>query len=404
MERAIIVLLLEDDPTHASLIKKELHAFDGSIVVEQVLSTEECFDLLARRQKYNLIILNYDLPQKNGIEVVRKIREEYRFRKPIISLIGPRHEGFAEDVIKAGATRYIIKTENYHSRLATLVRDCLKTVPAVKDRLREYQLQAAELIHFIIDEQEVEGVRGETVLEVAARYGISIPTLCYHPSVSTFGACRICVVEVKQRGRTKLHPSCVFPISEGIEVKTASERVLKARRMLLELLMARCPEAKLIKEMGEELGLRKTRFKLNEDSDKCILCGLCVRICEEVVGVGAIGFSQRGLHREISTPFLELSDSCTGCGECAKICPTEAITLEYIDEKIRKERRVVAVKCDGCAGYDNRACVINCPTGALEVMPIEDYLSKHKMSFNIELRELLKESLEGGIGGENGQK
>jgi len=403
MERAVIVLLLEDDPTHSGLIKKELHAYDGSIVIEQVSSAEECFDLLAKKQKYNLIILNYDLPQKNGIEVLKKIRTEYRFRKSIITLIGSRHEGFAEDVIKAGATRYIIKTENYHSRLPMIVRECLKPIPVVKERIIGTKPHGAESIHFILDGQEVEGVKGETILEVATRYSIEIPTLCYHPSVSTFGACRLCVVEITQRGRTKLQPSCVFPVAEGIEVKTASERVLKARRMLLEILMARCPESKILKDMSEDLGLRKTRFKLNADPDKCILCGLCVRVCEEVVGVGALGFSQRGLHREISTPFLELSDICTGCGECAKICPTEAITLEYIDEKIRKKRRVVAVKCDGCAGYDNRACVVNCPTGALEVMPIEEYLSKHKMSFNIELRELLKESLE-GAGGGNGQE
>ena len=204
------------------------------------------------------------------------------------------------------------------------------------------------------------------------------------------------------RDEEYFQPKEVFE-STGIDVKTANKKVLKARRMLLELLMARCPEAKTLREMGEELGLRGTRFKLNVEPDKCILCGLCVRVCHEEVGAGAINFSQRGYYREISTPFLELSDACTGCGECAKICPTEAITLDYIDEKIRKKGKVVAVKCDGCAGYENRACVVNCPTGALEVMPIEDYLSKHKMSFNIELRELLKESLE-GAGGANGQE
>ncbi len=396
MKRAVIVLLLEDDPTHANLIKRGLHDFDGSIVVEQIFSTEECLELLKKGQKYDVIIMNYDLPQKNGTEVVRKIRGEYKFKKPIITLMGPRHEVYAEEVMKAGATRYVVKVENYYNHLPLVVRDCLKAGAEGKDRVAAQRPQAptAQIIQFTIDEQAVEGVKGESVLEVARRYGIKIPTLCYDPAVSTFGACRLCVVAVTQRGWTKLHPSCVFPIKEGIEVKTAGERVLKARMMLLELLMARCPDAENLKEMAEELGVRKTRFPVSVNGDKCILCGLCVRVCEEVVGVGAIGFAQRGLHREISTPFIELSDSCTGCGECAKICPTEAITLEYIDEKIRKKRRVVAVKCDGCAEYDNRACVINCPTGALEVMPIEDYLSKHKISFNIELRELLRQSLE----------
>ncbi|MGA1823725.1 MAG: 4Fe-4S dicluster domain-containing protein, partial [bacterium] len=82
------------------------------------------------------------------------------------------------------------------------------------------------------------------------------------------------------------------------------------------------------------------------------------------------------------------------CGECAKICPTEAITLEYIDENIRKTRATMAVKCDSCAGYKNRACITNCPTGALKVISIEEYLSKHKGSLNVELKELLRQSIE----------
>jgi len=158
MERAVIILLLEDDPIHAGLIKKGLHDYDASLVVEQVSSSEECFDLLRRGLKYNLIILNYDLPQKNGIEVVRKIRGEYRFKKAIIALMGPRHEEFAEEVVKAGATRYIIKTENYHSRLPIVARECLKTVTVVKGPLKEYRPLAAELINFIINGQDVEGI------------------------------------------------------------------------------------------------------------------------------------------------------------------------------------------------------------------------------------------------------
>jgi ferredoxin len=173
--------------------------------------------------------------------------------------------------------------------------------------------------------------------------------------------------------------------------------------MILELLLARCPESELIRDMSKEMDLEKTRFSLRQDPDKCILCGLCVRVCEEVIGANAICFSERGIHRKISTPFLELSDTCTGCGECAKICPTDAITLEYIDQNIMKRRKArIAIKCDGCVGFKTRACVNNCPSGALEAMTIEEFLSKNKRSINVELRELLKYSLgEAEIEGEN---
>ena len=262
-----------------------------------------------------------------------------------------------------------------------------------------------DLAQFTINDHTVVGTREETVLDVAKRYGIYIPTLCYHPAVSSLGACRICLVEVTIGKMTRLFPSCMYPVDEGIIVKTDTERVLKTRKMILELLMARCPDSDVIENLAKEAGVEKGRFALRHDPDKCILCGLCVRVCEQNVGASAIAFVQRGFQRRIGTPFMELTQACTGCGECAKICPTGAITLDHIDQNVRKKRQVrVAVKCDGCAGYSNRACVHNCPTGALKVMTIEDFISKNKGSISVELRELLKYSLEGAEGkGKNGR-
>lgn len=141
-----------------------------------------------------------------------------------------------------------------------------------------------------------------------------------------------------------------------------------------------------------EADSERAGFTLKLNEDKCISCGLCVRACEEVSGACAIRFSRQVIYGENKKPFLEFPEACTGCGECAKVCPTKAITLDYAVDKTRIKQRVV--KCDGCAGYNNRACVVNCPTGALEAIPLEEYLSKHKISYNIELRELLRQSLE----------
>ncbi|MGA1795711.1 MAG: 2Fe-2S iron-sulfur cluster-binding protein [bacterium] len=395
MEKPMVtILMVEDDPIHAQLMKKEIHAFDESFVIEHINTAEQCFDRLGKSAGYDLIIIDNDLPEMEGRQALRQIRQTYRFRKPVIMLVSLRNEGIAEDVVRMGATDCIIKTEDYTSRLLVAIKDYLKKHPSMEERVvLEYRPQE-ELIEFSIDGERVVGKKGETLIEVADRYGIKIPRLCYHQSVSTVGVCRLCIVEVTRGNRTRRVPSCVYPVQEGIAVKTTSEKIEKYRRMILELLMARCPESELIRDMAREMGLEKSRFSPRHDPDKCILCGLCIRVCEEVIGANAICFSERGVRRRIGTPFMELSDTCTGCGECAKICPTDAITLEYIDNNIMKRRKArIAIKCDGCAEYSTRACVSNCPTGALQVMTIQKFLSKNKGSINVELRELLKYSL-----------
>lgn len=135
-----------------------------------------------------------------------------------------------------------------------------------------------------------------------------------------------------------------------------------------------------------------TGFNLKVNDKKCISCGLCVKACEEVSGACAIRFSKQVTYGEAKKPFLEFPETCTGCGECAKVCPTKAITIDYEVEKMRIKQKVV--KCDGCAGYNDRACVVNCPTGALKAIPLDEYLSHHKISYNIELRDMLKQSFE----------
>lgn len=186
--------------------------------------------------------------------------------------------------------------------------------------------------NMLIDGREVVAEEGATILDAARKSGISIPTLCYHPALEPYGACRLCVVEVTARGRKRLVTSCNYAVGEGLEVSTNSDEVKVVRKILLELLLSRCPNVELIQNLAKEYGVEKPRFPV-EDED-CILCGLCTRICEERMGVGAIGLMGRGIEQKVGTPFDKLSDVCRTCGACAFVCPTGAIKLEDITSNI----------------------------------------------------------------------
>jgi heterodisulfide reductase subunit A len=186
------------------------------------------------------------------------------------------------------------------------------------------------VIKLTINGKTHEFDEGKTLLECLQSAGIKVPTLCYHKALIPYGACRLCLVEVIQRGRSTIQTSCTYPANNNLEVKTESERVKKSRKIMLELLLARCPDSKVIQNIAEEYGVRETRFtKRNED---CFLCGLCTRMCNERMGIAAIGFINRGPHRKVCPPFDATSDVCQTCGACAFICPTERIKLEKISK------------------------------------------------------------------------
>jgi len=174
-----------------------------------------------------------------------------------------------------------------------------------------------------------------TILEAAKKVGIEIPTLCYQEGLSPFGACRLCVVETEFDGRKRIVPSCLEPVREGLKVETDTDEIRNLRKGIMELLLARAPKVKRIKELAKQMGVKKPRFKM-EDED-CILCGLCARVCEEIVGVSAISLVNRGTTREVATPFYEISEDCIGCGACSYVCPTGAIKMELeAVERFRK--------------------------------------------------------------------
>ena len=182
---------------------------------------------------------------------------------------------------------------------------------------------------FTINGITVAAQEGATILQVAREADIEIPTLCYHEALQPYGACRLCVVEVQKGSRTRIVTSCNYPAETGISVKTGTERVHAVRRLVVELLLARCPNVKIIRELAEEYGLGEPRFK--KGNSFCILCGQCIRVCREVVGAEAIGFASRGVNREVAPPFFDPAQQCIGCGSCVYICPTGIITMEDVN-------------------------------------------------------------------------
>ncbi|MCK4926343.1 FAD-dependent oxidoreductase, partial [Candidatus Aerophobetes bacterium] len=197
------------------------------------------------------------------------------------------------------------------------------------------------MIDLTIDDESLKVEEGTTILQAAEAAGIKIPTLCYHKALSWYGACRICLVEISMNGSSQIQASCQYQVQPGMVVRTDSERVIRTRKIMVELLLARCPNSKKIRELADELGIRETRFpKRDED---CLLCGLCVRMCHERMGRSTIGFAKRGIAREVVPPFEERSEVCLGCGSCEFVCPTEGIKPEEI---CKKEIRPIASEFD----------------------------------------------------------
>jgi len=189
-----------------------------------------------------------------------------------------------------------------------------------------------------IDGQQVEAAEGTTLLDAARSAGIQIPTLCYHPLVEPFGACRLCSVKITKRGRSKIVTACNYPVEAGLVVETKSPEIITIRKLLIEFLLARCPSVPVIRALAEEYGVEAPRFP--QEVETCILCGLCARVCDECVGLNAINFANRGVDRRIEGPLDEslganLPEVCIGCGACAYVCPTGTIKLEEVYRKIR---------------------------------------------------------------------
>jgi len=194
------------------------------------------------------------------------------------------------------------------------------------------------MVNIIINGIALQVEESTTLLEAAKFLGFPIPTLCHMDGLEPYGACRLCVVEIGEGANAKLVTSCTYPAQDGLKVRTGSERVVKARKMILELLIATCPQSKTIQDLASKFDVHQQRFR--QEWDDCILCGLCVRMCKEQMVAQAIGFRGRGENRSIGTPFDIKSDVCRLCGGCVYVCPACQLRCTYTD----KDNGI----CNGC--------------------------------------------------------
>lgn len=186
-------------------------------------------------------------------------------------------------------------------------------------------------VRITMDGKWMEVEEGMTILQAGREYGIHIPTMCYMEHLTPYGGCRICVVEISQNGgKPFIDTACTYEVKDGLVVQTQTPRIIRARKMLAELLVAFAPNVKIAQDIAARMGLLKVRFPMEDK--RCVLCGLCIRMCYEQMDGKALGFAGRGTKRKVSMPFNTRSDTCRLCRGCDYVCPGMIVPCHGVKE------------------------------------------------------------------------
>jgi bidirectional [NiFe] hydrogenase diaphorase subunit len=198
-----------------------------------------------------------------------------------------------------------------------------------------------QYVTLTIDGATVRAPKGRSVLDVALEYGICIPHLCHVPNLSDFGACRLCIVERVENGRSKVTTSCTLLVQDDMVIRTNTEKIRKLRRNIAELLVAETPNSRAVQDIAVRCGVTKVRYPFRNKN--CTLCGRCVRVCAEMWGARAIGFVGRGKERHVDFPFGVRPDFCKECNSCIQLCP---MTITPCDGPMAPGEERLCGKCE----------------------------------------------------------
>lgn len=219
------------------------------------------------------------------------------------------------------------------------------------------------MIEIIINDQKVQVEEGCTILDAANKIGVDIPSLCHHPKVEPYGACRLCTVEIHDGQKMRMVTACNYSIRGPVQVNTNSEKTVNMRKILIQMMMSRWPNVSYIKEIAKKYQVPEPDYThplVDYNEHACVLCGLCIRMCKLEGKIGDVmGFSGRGASRAVKIPYEQRPDECQECQKCAAVCPTWAINITT--EFVKIKDKIAAVMESGPKSIPEVAKAINLP-------------------------------------------